>query len=71
MLVDGQYGDHPNNVANAGAPVAVCKLNAKTTPILDDYMISSTVLGLGINGKVVECFRKKDNCKFALKVSIC
>ena len=42
----------------------------KTTPILDDYKISSKVLGLGINGKVVECYNKKDNTKYALKVNV-
>lgn len=40
----------------------------KTTPITDDYEISKTVLGLGINGKVVECFLKSTREKFALKV---
>jgi hypothetical protein len=41
----------------------------KTIPITDDYKISSTVLGLGINGKVVECFSSQGE-KCALKVSI-
>lgn len=42
-------------------------MNVNTNPITDLYKISSNVLGLGINGKVVECF---DNAgeKFALKV---
>ena len=48
----------------------------KSTPITDDYTIGSNVLGLGINGKVVECVRKvkpNDNSanqskKCALKV---
>lgn len=31
-------------------------LTVKSNPITDDYKISSNVLGLGINGKVVECF---------------
>ena len=43
-------------------------LTCKTTPILDDYRIGTNVLGLGINGKVVECFSKKDGKKYALKV---
>lgn len=42
----------------------------KSTPITIDYMISDKVLGLGINGKVVECFDKKTGNKYALKVSI-
>nr|XP_012549845.2 MAP kinase-activated protein kinase 2 isoform X2 [Bombyx mori] len=40
----------------------------KTTPITDDYDISNTVLGLGINGKVLECKEKKSGLKRALKV---
>lgn len=42
----------------------------KTTPLVDDYEISNTVLGLGINGKVVECTNRKTNQKYALKVFI-
>lgn len=40
----------------------------KTTPITDDYEISDTVLGLGINGKVVQCLDRKRGTKRALKV---
>lgn len=40
----------------------------KATPITDDYEISNHVLGLGINGKVVECYDRKTREKFALKV---
>jgi mitogen-activated protein kinase-activated protein kinase 2 len=40
----------------------------KATPITDDYEISNTVLGLGINGKVVQCYTKKTREKHALKV---
>lgn len=40
----------------------------KSTPITDDYEISNNVLGLGINGKVVECIRKSNSMKYALKV---
>jgi len=39
----------------------------KTKQITDDYKISSNVLGLGISGKVVECFDTSGE-KFALKV---
>lgn len=39
-----------------------------THPITDDYKISKNVLGVGINGKVVECVKRKTNEKFALKV---
>jgi len=39
----------------------------KTNPIQDEYKISSNVLGLGISGKVLECYDKTGE-KFALKV---
>lgn len=41
---------------------------AKTTPLVDDYEISNKVLGLGINGKVVQCGNRKTKQKYALKV---
>jgi len=44
------------------------KLTPKTTPFLDDYSVTDIVLGLGINGKVVECYRKNTLQKYALKV---
>ncbi|XP_057320057.1 MAP kinase-activated protein kinase 2 [Microplitis mediator] len=40
----------------------------KETPITDDYEISNHVLGLGINGQVVECYDKNTREKYALKV---
>lgn len=40
----------------------------KVALITNDYEITNTVLGLGINGKVVECFSKETKEKFALKV---
>ncbi|RWS24997.1 MAP kinase-activated protein kinase 2-like protein [Leptotrombidium deliense] len=39
----------------------------KSNSILDDYTISDVVLGLGINGKVVECRDRKYGNKYALK----
>lgn len=44
-------------------------LQPKKTPVTDDYILSSKVLGLGINGKVVVCHTKSDNRKCALKVT--
>lgn len=49
-----------------GAPRSGVQI--KTTPLTEDYSISNNVLGLGINGKVVECTHKASNEKFALKV---
>ncbi len=43
-------------------------LAIKSSPLVDDYVISTNVLGLGINGKVVECTEKATGRKFALKV---
>jgi len=43
-------------------------LQTKQVPISHDYRLSSNVLGLGINGKVVECYSKADGHKYALKV---
>eukprot|EP00095_Tigriopus_kingsejongensis_P002128 maker-scaffold1768_size28640-snap-gene-0.5 protein:Tk02128 transcript:maker-scaffold1768_size28640-snap-gene-0.5-mRNA-1 annotation:"camp-dependent protein kinase catalytic" len=40
----------------------------KKKPLGNDYIISSNVLGLGINGKVVECTDKVSGLKCALKV---
>ena len=45
------------------------ELKPKKNPITDDYKLSNTVLGLGINGKVVECNHKATETKCALKVS--
>lgn len=42
----------------------------KTNLVTDDYDISNNVLGLGINGKVVQCRNKKSGITYALKVSI-
>ncbi|KAM9408500.1 MAP kinase-activated protein kinase 3 isoform 2-T2 [Pholidichthys leucotaenia] len=50
-------------------PVPVCpKLEIKRNAVTDDYKISTHVLGLGINGKVLECFSKKTGQKCALKI---
>lgn len=44
------------------------KLEMKRNAVTEDYKISSKVLGLGINGKVLECFNKRTGEKCALKV---
>lgn len=44
------------------------KLEIKRNAVTDDYKVSSKVLGLGINGKVLQCFNKKTGEKCALKV---
>lgn len=54
----------PNPNLAAGYP----KLEIKRNAVTDDYKISTQVLGLGINGKVLECFNKKTGEKCALKI---
>ncbi|MBN3301650.1 MAPK3 kinase, partial [Amia calva] len=44
------------------------KLEIKRNAVTDDYKVSSQVLGLGINGKVLECYDKKTGEKCALKI---
>lgn len=49
-----------------GKPTLQIKKNA----ITEDYKVTSQVLGLGINGRVLEIFQKKTKQKYALKVSV-
>lgn len=42
----------------------------KKNAITDDYRVTTQVLGLGINGKVLEILNRKTGDKFALKVSL-
>uniref|UniRef100_A0A665VEI1 non-specific serine/threonine protein kinase n=1 Tax=Echeneis naucrates TaxID=173247 RepID=A0A665VEI1_ECHNA len=44
------------------------KLELKRHAVTDDYKISTQVLGLGINGKVLQCFNRKTGEKCALKI---
>ncbi|XP_060925575.1 MAP kinase-activated protein kinase 2 [Limanda limanda] len=43
-------------------------LQIKKNAITDEYKVTSQVLGLGINGKVLEIFQKKTGDKYALKM---
>lgn len=47
---------------------AGCQLEFRRNAVTDDYKITAQVLGLGINGKVLECFCKATGQKCALKV---
>lgn len=62
----------PRGDASSGSayflPPVYPKLEIKRHAVTDDYKVSSRVLGLGINGKVLECFNKKTSEKCALKV---
>lgn len=42
----------------------------KKNAIIDDYKVTTQVLGLGINGKVLQIFNKRTQEKFALKVGL-
>lgn len=44
-------------------------LQPKKYPITNDYVINQRVLGLGVNGKVLECVHRASGEKRALKVS--
>ena len=44
--------------------------SAKRHAISNDYEVTQRSLGVGINGKVLECIRKVDKQKFALKVRV-
>lgn len=43
-------------------------LQIKKNAIIDDYKVTTQVLGLGINGKVLQILNKRTQEKFALKV---
>ena len=45
-------------------------LRIKATSIYADYIMTDTVLGLGINGKVIECRSKLTGQKYAIKVML-
>ncbi|XP_061687935.1 MAP kinase-activated protein kinase 2-like isoform X2 [Syngnathoides biaculeatus] len=50
-------------------PIAhMTQVKLKRNAVTDDYKVTSQVLGLGINGKVLECFCKKTGHKCALKI---
>lgn len=45
-------------------------LQIKKNAIIDDYKVTTQVLGLGINGKVLQILNKRTQEKFALKVGL-
>lgn len=64
-----------NSLSSSGLadlqPPAYSKLDFRRNAVTDDYKITAQVLGLGINGKVLECYCKKTGEKCALKVCVC
>lgn len=75
--ITAQHGTATNSDSNLGSgltdlqPPAYFKLEFRRNAVTDDYKITSQVLGLGINGKVLECYCKKTGEKCALKVCDC
>ncbi|CAL8336195.1 unnamed protein product [Merluccius merluccius] len=59
----------PLSAESTNFPMPVySKLELRRNAVTDDYTISTQVLGLGINGKVMQCFNKKTGEKCALKI---
>lgn len=59
-----------SSVKSLPGGTAHVKLEIKKHAVTDDYRLSKRVLGLGINGKVLECFNKETGQKCALKVCV-
>lgn len=60
-------GSQPPNFA---VPIANSRpLQPKKHPITNDYTILTRCLGVGVNGKVLECIHKATGERKALKVS--
>uniref|UniRef100_UPI00398F5C81 MAP kinase-activated protein kinase 2-like isoform X1 n=1 Tax=Pristiophorus japonicus TaxID=55135 RepID=UPI00398F5C81 len=58
-----------SKAAGAGAPSLLQpRSEIRKNAITDDYRVSTHVLGLGVNGKVLECVHKKTGEKCALKI---
>ncbi|XP_038871935.1 MAP kinase-activated protein kinase 2-like [Salvelinus namaycush] len=69
----GGSGPHiPGNDTLSGPTLfqlpAHSQLEFKRNAVTEDYKITTQVLGLGINGKVLECYCKKTGDKCALKI---
>lgn len=59
----------PSGPGQAGAPALAGRREPKKHAVTEDYQLSKQVLGLGVNGKVLECFHRRTGQKCALKVS--
>lgn len=77
--MDGETGEEqegplpragaPSGPSPAGSLAFAGRREPKKYAVTDDYQLSKKVLGLGVNGKVLECFHKLTGQKCALKVS--
>lgn len=66
-LAGASCGPGPTGPTGALAYGGRCE--PKKYAVTDDYQLSKQVLGLGVNGKVLECFHLRTGQKCALKVS--
>ncbi|XP_036189343.1 MAP kinase-activated protein kinase 3 isoform X6 [Myotis myotis] len=76
--MDGEMGEEPGGAlpppgapsgpGQAGAPALAGRREPKKHAVTEDYQLSKQVLGLGVNGKVLECFHRRTGQKCALKV---
>ncbi|XP_054833807.1 MAP kinase-activated protein kinase 3 [Eublepharis macularius] len=62
------HEDSKSNTRPLPSGAVPVKGEIKKHAVTDDYKISKRVLGLGINGKVLECFHKEKGQKCALKL---
>ncbi|XP_061583428.1 MAP kinase-activated protein kinase 2-like isoform X2 [Cololabis saira] len=72
---DNEWEQSPESACGAALsgladdpPPAYCSLEFSRHAVTEDYKITTQVLGLGINGKVLECYCKKTGEKCALKI---
>nr|XP_007982568.1 MAP kinase-activated protein kinase 3 isoform X2 [Chlorocebus sabaeus] len=68
---DEQGGPVPPSVAPGGPGLGGApggRREPKKYAVTDDYQLSKQVLGLGVNGKVLECFHRRTGQKCALKL---
>ncbi|XP_020854780.1 MAP kinase-activated protein kinase 3 isoform X2 [Phascolarctos cinereus] len=56
------------NAKSGPRSLACSKVEPKKYAVTDDYKLSKQVLGLGVNGKVLECFHRVTGQKCALKL---
>ncbi|XP_057343117.1 MAP kinase-activated protein kinase 3 isoform X3 [Manis pentadactyla] len=63
-----EQGGAPCGPDSAGASALWGRREPKKYAVTDDYQLSKQVLGLGVNGKVLECFHRRTGRKCALKL---
>ncbi|XP_077458098.1 MAP kinase-activated protein kinase 2-like isoform X2 [Stigmatopora argus] len=64
----GCSSDSNSSLVNSQPLAYITQMQLRRNAVTDDYKITSQVLGLGINGKVLECICKNTGHKCALKI---